>query len=183
MKKILITLAVAACAAAVQASAFNWTASGTNASKTFYGASGSTIPGLTVYLMDVATVSQGALVEAIRAGGAITDYTAVKSQTLDSNSRITATEFSYGETGTTYNFYMAIVDGDNIFVSNSVEVYGQLADTSDVKYSGIKTATQTVLGDAAYSSAGWYTAAVPEPTSGLLMLLGIAGLALKRKRA
>ena len=28
-----------------------------------------------------------------------------------------------------------------------------------------------------------YTAAVPEPTSGLLFLLGIAGLALKRKRA
>ena len=30
--------------------------------------------------------------------------------------------------------------------------------------------------------AGW-TAAAPEPTSGLLLLLGVAGLALKRKRA
>jgi len=29
----------------------------------------------------------------------------------------------------------------------------------------------------------WSTAAVPEPTSGLLLLLGMAGLALKRKRA
>jgi len=29
----------------------------------------------------------------------------------------------------------------------------------------------------------WTAAAVPEPTSGLLMLLGVAGLALKRKRA
>ena len=44
-----------------------------------------------------------------------------------------------------------------------------------------------------YQSAGWYavarssvpdpTSPVPEPTSGLLMLLGVAGLALKRKRA
>ena len=35
-----------------------------------------------------------------------------------------------------------------------------------------------------YGTAGWYqTAAVPEPTSGLLLLLGVAGLALKRKRA
>ena len=36
------------------------------------------------------------------------------------------------------------------------------------------------------NGAGWYGAAsapVPEPTSGLLMLLGMAGLALKRKRA
>ena len=36
----------------------------------------------------------------------------------------------------------------------------------------------------AAGASGWTTAApVPEPTSGLLMLLGVAGLALKRKRA
>ena len=35
--------------------------------------------------------------------------------------------------------------------------------------------------NATYSGAGWY--AVPEPTSGLLLLIGVAGLALKRKRA
>ena len=34
---------------------------------------------------------------------------------------------------------------------------------------------------AAGTQGGW--TAVPEPTSGLLMLLGMAGLALKRKRA
>ena len=34
-----------------------------------------------------------------------------------------------------------------------------------------------------FQGAGWYTQSVPEPTSGLLMLLGVAGLALKRKRA
>ena len=33
------------------------------------------------------------------------------------------------------------------------------------------------------SATAWSTAAVPEPTSGLLLLLGMAGLALKRKRA
>ena len=31
--------------------------------------------------------------------------------------------------------------------------------------------------------ASWSSAAVPEPTSGLLMLVGLAGLALRRKRA
>ena len=34
-----------------------------------------------------------------------------------------------------------------------------------------------------WSAAGWTSSAVPEPTSGLLMLLGVAGLALRRRRA
>ena len=35
-----------------------------------------------------------------------------------------------------------------------------------------------------FAGAGWYTtASVPEPTSGLLMLVGLAGLALRRRRA
>ena len=32
-------------------------------------------------------------------------------------------------------------------------------------------------------ATSWQAAAVPEPTSGLLMLLGMAGLALRRRRA
>ena len=184
MKKLMIALAVAACAAAVNAASFNWATSGTNAAKTFYGADGNTIAGMTVYLMDAATVAQGALVTALRDGGSISDYASVTTQTLDANSRLTAKDFSYGEAGQTYNFYMAIIDGDNLFVSASKEVSGQLSDTVAIQFSGVKTATQTTFGDASYSAAGWYsTAAVPEPTSGLLLLLGMAGLALKRKRA
>ncbi|MBR3085127.1 MAG: PEP-CTERM sorting domain-containing protein, partial [Kiritimatiellae bacterium] len=41
--------------------------------------------------------------------------------------------------------------------------------------------------DTTGTGAGWYmtkaASPVPEPTSGLLMLLGVAGLALRRKRA
>ena len=33
------------------------------------------------------------------------------------------------------------------------------------------------------SAAGAWTAVAPEPTSGLLMLVGLAGLALRRRRA
>ena len=39
------------------------------------------------------------------------------------------------------------------------------------------------LDSAAAAAGAWTAASVPEPTSGLLMLLGIAGLALRRRRA
>lgn len=183
MKKIIFALAVAVVAATVQASTFLWTASGTSASKTFYGADGtSTIAGMTVYLFDVATIDQGGLVTALRGDGSISDYTPVATSTLDSNSRIVPSTITYGEVGGTYDFFMAIVDGDNLFVSASVKGTGQASATPSLSFSALKTATQRNLGDAAYSAAGWYTT-VPEPTSGLLMLVGLAGLALRRRRA
>ena len=43
--------------------------------------------------------------------------------------------------------------------------------------------SQYLLGDTTKGAPAWSTAAVPEPTSGLLMLLGMAGLAIRRRRA
>ena len=44
-----------------------------------------------------------------------------------------------------------------------------------------QAATISIDATDSYDPSGW--TAVPEPTSGLLLLLGVAGLALKRKRA
>ena len=45
------------------------------------------------------------------------------------------------------------------------------------------TAIQTGFGSVANSYVSWTATAIPEPTSGLLVLLGMAGLALRRRRA
>ena len=43
--------------------------------------------------------------------------------------------------------------------------------------------SQFLFGKTTSAAPAWSTGAVPEPTSGLLMLLGMAGLALRRRRA
>ena len=180
---MMVALVAVAFTAVAQAASFNWSTSGTNAAKTFYGPDGSTIAGAMVYLLDTATIDQGALVTAIRGGASIESYAAATSQALDTNSRLSSgKEFTFGTAGNAYNFYMAIVKDDYVFVSDSILASAQASDVSDVKFSGIKTATSANLGSADYSTAGWYQS-VPEPTSGLLLLLGMAGLALKRKQA
>ena len=67
--------------------------------------------------------------------------------------------------GTTYSFYYTMTDASgNIF-------------TSDTKNGKANTSAATRY--VSFTGGSW--AAVPEPTSGLLMVLGIAGLALRRR--
>ena len=69
--------------------------------------------------------------------------------------------------GSTYTFYYTMEDAaGNVFTSGTKNSRAQA------------TSTMTV----AFAATGSWTA-VPEPTCGLLMLLGMAGLALRRKRA
>ena len=83
------------------------------------------------------------------------------------------------------SFYEVLIDTANngVYISELI--------TKDVEATG--GTTYAFVNDGAYknpafgadvttfSGDGWYTAA-PEPTSGLLLLFGLAGLALKRKR-
>ena len=189
MKKLMIAIAVAACAVVANAAAFNWTSSGTNAAKTINDKTGSALysasTAYTLYLFDAGVTSQDTLLAGLRGDKTITDFTSVANQTLASNSRITAQEFSYGTADVEYSFYFAVVNGDDVFLSASLTKTAQLSDTVTVGFSGLGTATKNAFADTtatfAANGAGWY--AVPEPTSGLLLLLGMAGLALKRKRA
>ena len=79
------------------------------------------------------------------------------------------------------SYYQVLVDGDNIYISDTVTT--GVAGTGNTNFSFSNNESRTALKQATdgYTGGGWY--AVPEPTSGLLMLLGMAGLALRRRRA
>lgn len=194
MKKLMIVAAVAVAALASNAASFNWSNTGgaTNGVIYDYQANStklysSTVP-YTAYLICVSDTTQSALLEAVRGGADLKDYgIAGASATLNSSSKIALTaDFTYGTTGNSYDFYFAILDSanDELLISNTAAGLAQLSGTTTVAFTDSKTWSNQAFADATYSAAGWYsTAAVPEPTSGILLLLGFAGLALKRKRA
>lgn len=198
MKKLIIALGVAAFAVGVHAATYNWSVASTSAAfngyestagigKVWTGASATS--GLNYYFVATATVSQGDLLEGLRGGKTMADYDTLASGTTTS-SGVAQKAFSAdsglvggdGKMGAYFVIFSA--DEQYVYIGATSSV---VADTSGGQsdYS-INLATSKVLRDAdgttAYGSAGWYAAA-PEPTSGLLLLLGMAGLALKRKRA
>ena len=82
---------------------------------------------------------------------------------------------AYGNGSTAYAALLYI-EGDNYMGNVATYTF-----TSDLDYT--MSDLTLSLGGAGTTPTAWSTAAVPEPTSGLLMLLGIAGLALRRRRA
>ena len=78
------------------------------------------------------------------------------------------------------NAYFVLVQSDDAkeFTYISADLSASVFGDTDAPKAAFGTTTAALL---AGTSANF--AAVPEPTSGLLMLLGIAGLALRRRRA
>lgn len=165
MKKILIATAIVMTAIVSQAAAFKWTAANV------YDSSGTTkftgTAAIYAYTTDIAA--------AVKVADAYVISGVFKSDAVGTATGYTA-NWSDAVIDTTYNFYMVIEDGDKTFDSSAVKVVAGKAiatGATSVAFGNMATATQ--------NAGNW--AAVPEPTSGLLLLLGMAGLALKRKRA
>ena len=154
MKKLLVLAAVIAAGVVANAASFNWQAAN------IYGADGTTKFSGTATLYAIISGTDTAVQVATASSGAV-----AKANTAFSNDNLVG--------GNAYDFYFVIEDGGKKFTSDVKTASAQATSTITVNFGNMATATQ--------NASNW--AAVPEPTSGLLMLLGMAGLALKRKRA
>lgn len=89
---------------------------------------------------------------------------------------------TYAKSGSDVNGFYAVLISD-MNTEPKYSIYN-LAEISGTTATSPTTSRMLDWGDGYLTQGGYtVTGAVPEPTSGLLLLLGVAGLALKRKRA
>lgn len=143
----------------------------------------------TLYLFDAATVSGASLFAALETSNDLTatlSSSAINSMTITAAAGVkTSSEFTYGSSGNTYNLYFAAIlnsgDKDYVYISAERLYVENVSMVPTVAFGNQSSGSQLLPTADGYQGAGKWSAA-PEPTSGLMMLLGMASLALKRKR-
>lgn len=189
MKKLIILAVSLICGIVTQASTVAWAITNVK------DASGATLDSGAVYVFFVAggakadtsawTDLAGKGSDAIKTavGGANYFYTKSNAAGTFSSPELALTDVGI-EPSTKYSAYAVIfdtatiTDDSNFYVTAASAASTTYADSSSMKKSYTLSATTS-------ANAGSWNAVsgVPEPTSGLLLLLGMAGLALRRKQA
>ena len=176
MKKLLITVALAICCAVANAATVNWSANAIQSSPDVSVAAGWLVQ---IYASTVEYSYDSAKAESIS--------TWATGSTVAAGTTFRATGSGTQSDGTTASYYAVIYDASSVAAAKNYIVSDSVSVTTPANGASVNLAfgamTATTAANKFLNSSWTATAAVPEPTSGLLILLGMAGLALRRRRA
>ena len=176
--------AVAMTAAVVNAAACTWGISGAvtasiKSGDTVWSSAGNSPVAYLILASDVSAVqtalNKDAEMDTTYSKGSVTSF--------NTRGRFSDVAVDLPATSTDYSMvliYTDATDADKIWYQ-----FSSATATASGSDDNTVPAIAAAFATSAFSASGWTsaTAAVPEPTSGILMLLGMAGLALRRRRA
>ena len=186
MKKLMIALSAVAMAVCANAASVMWASGNINDPTGAVANKNVTaylwVVDATVYNTLAANTTGAAMSDAVYAayGSKTGDAYASATTTKKGVANLTDDSKAYGDGDSAYGVLLYTYGtGDDLQYMGNVGKL-TLESAMDIESEAMGT---FLLGNTSGAATAWSTAAVPEPTSGLLLLLGMAGLALKRKRA
>ena len=177
MKKLIVAAFVAMLGIAANAAAISWSMTSIVDSPDAAKAGG-----WVAYVMDASTFDAFAAL----GGNEVAAYAAANAlysgSTTSSRGAVSVTikngDFDAGET---VNSYMVLFN--NASAANATYYAYTAKGSATISAGGADDSISFGTFAAATSTTGGWTQTIPEPTSGLLMLVGLGALALRRKRA
>ena len=200
MKKLMLAFAAIVCAVVVNAATVSWSITGVQ------NASGTKLTSGHTYMFfatsAAAAQTQIASLISLAGSGASAFESAMASAAWNDTKKATAAgTFSIGTSAAMGGYTLPTNQSLGLTGGQTYYAYGVIFDTAtitdDSNYIIVQGGPTTtgfqpnqdssalnkniIMGSQA--SAEWMAVSVPEPTSGLMLLLGMAGLALRRRRA
>ena len=177
MKKLIVMLGAIALAIGVQAASVDWRVNYSGQGTT-WSANGATVMAFDAAnyatIIDLVTVSGSETLAADLAGYSF------GSATFSNNRGAASTAVTRSDDAPNSMFWMIFADGST--EAGKTVLWTAASDVTGNFYEPPASGTEFGLNAASFANSGTI-ANVPEPTSGLLMLVGLAGLALRRRRA
>ena len=173
MKKLIIAAAIVCAATISQAAAVGWTCMGTSA---FSGGD------YDIFVIGKNGVTGVDQIKAIVAAGGLE---AASAYAFDTGSVSTTASKAATQSGKSITYSGSGTDSYSafIFVQDAKGENASFTSTASITMGDDSTSKTWGFANQATNLANNKFAVAPEPTSGLLLLLGVAGLALKRRRA